>query len=199
MWFTFRPEIRSAQDNGLLRLRTIIRAKLLLHCPCAGTSAIAQRMGRFELANQGTIFLDEIGEIPLELQPELLRVLQEREFERLGSSKTLKTNTRLIAATNRDLGALAREQKFRSDLFYRLNVFPLHVPALRERSEDIPLLVQHFVQCFSKRMNRNMRKHSQARHGCSCEVQLAGKHPGAGERDRACYDHECWSRVASPS
>jgi len=118
MWFTFRPEIRSAQDNGLLRLRTIIRAKLLLHCPCAGTSAIAQRMGRFELANQGTIFLDEIGEIPLELQPELLRVLQEREFERLGSSKTLKTNTRLIAATNRDLGALAREQKFRSDLFY---------------------------------------------------------------------------------
>jgi formate hydrogenlyase transcriptional activator len=152
----------------------LLESELFGHEKGAFTGAIAQRIGRFEVADGGTIFLDEIGEIPLELQTKLLRVLQEREFERLGSSRTLRTDARLIAATNRDLEAMVSEQKFRSDLFFRLNVFPVHVPPLRERQGDIPLLVRHFTQQFSRRMSKEIETIPSAAMDALCRYHWPG-------------------------
>jgi formate hydrogenlyase transcriptional activator len=152
----------------------LLESELFGHEKGAFTGAIAQRIGRFEVADGGTIFLDEIGEIPLELQTKLLRVLQEREFERLGSSRTLRTDARLIAATNRDLEVMVAEQKFRSDLFFRLNVFPVHVPPLRERQGDIPLLVRHFAQQFSRRMKKVMETIPSAAMDALCRYHWPG-------------------------
>ena len=132
----------------------LLESELFGHERGAFTGAIAQKIGRFELADKGTLFLDEVGEIPLELQSKLLRVLQEQEFERLGGTKTLRVNARLIAATNRDLKSLVESRQFRSDLYYRLNVFPVVLPPLRERPEDIPALVRYFTQHYAVRMNK---------------------------------------------
>ncbi len=135
----------------------LLESELFGHEKGAFTGALIQRKGRFELADGGSLFLDEIGDISLELQPKLLRAVQEQEFERLGSSKTISVNVRLIAATHRDLPAMIREEKFREDLFYRFNVFPIEIPPLRERREDIPLLVSFFVSKFSARMRKQIK------------------------------------------
>jgi formate hydrogenlyase transcriptional activator len=134
----------------------LLESELFGHERGAFTGAIAQKIGRFELADKGTLFLDEVGDIPLDLQSKLLRVLQEQEFERLGSTRTIKINARLVAATNRNLAEMVVEKEFRNDLYYRLNVFPLTVPALRDRPEDIPLLVRYFAQKLARKMNKKI-------------------------------------------
>ncbi len=149
-----RPYVRmncAAIPSGLLE------SELFGHERGAFTGALMQRKGRFELADRGTLFLDEIGDISLELQPKLLRAVQEQEFERLGSATTIQVNVRMIAATHRDLRAMIQEEKFREDLFYRFNVFPIEIPPLRDRREDIPLLVNFFVGKFSARMGKQIR------------------------------------------
>src|SRR5579884_581127 len=148
-----RPYVRmncAAIPSGLLE------SELFGHERGAFTGAVMQRKGRFELADKGTLFLDEIGDISLELQPKLLRAVQEQEFERLGSANTIRVNVRIIAATHRDLGTMIRSGQFREDLFYRLNVFPIEIPPLRERREDIPLLVDFFVTTLSRRMRKEI-------------------------------------------
>ena len=132
----------------------LLESELFGHERGAFTGAVARRLGRFEMANGGTLFLDEIGDIPPELQPKLLRVLQEREFERIGSTQTTQVDVRIVAATSRDLPGMVADREFRADLYYRLNVFPVSVPALRQRSEDIPLLVRHFVELYAERMEK---------------------------------------------
>jgi len=134
----------------------LLESELFGHEKGAFTGAVAQKIGRFEMADTGTLFLDEIGDLPLALQPKLLRVLQEQEFERLGSGRTHRINVRLVAATHRDLGEMVSRKEFRSDLYYRLNVFPVLIPPLRERREDIPQLATHFVEVFAMRMNKRI-------------------------------------------
>jgi formate hydrogenlyase transcriptional activator len=134
----------------------LLESELFGHERGAFTGAITQKLGRLELADQGSLFLDEIGDIPLELQPKLLRALQEREFERLGSTRTKRIDVRIVAATHRNLEEMILEKQFRSDLYYRLNVFPISIPPLRERSNDIPLLVRHFVTRAASRMNKTV-------------------------------------------
>ena len=150
-----RPFIKlncAAMPAGLLE------SELFGHERGAFTGAVTQKLGRFETAHGGTLFLDEIGDIPLELQPKLLRVLQEQEFERLGSTHTRRVDVRVVAATNQDLAGLIAEKQFRMDLYYRLNVFPIDLPPLRRRAEDIPLLVAHFVHKYAKRMSKQISK-----------------------------------------
>ena len=136
----------------------LLESELFGHERGAFTGAVAQRIGRFQAADRGTLFLDEIGELPIELQPKLLRALQEREFERVGSSQTTRVDVRIVAATNQDLWRMVKEQKFRADLYYRLNVFPITVPPLRERMQDIRLLVAHFLRIFAEHQGKSIER-----------------------------------------
>jgi formate hydrogenlyase transcriptional activator len=155
-------EQSSRRDRSFVKLNCaaiplgLLESELFGHERGAFTGAVTRKIGRFEAANQGTLFLDEVGDIPPELQPKLLRVLQDGEFERLGSTQTQRANVRLVAATNKNLAKLVAQNQFRSDLYYRLNVFPIPVPPLRHRSGDIPLLVTHFVSIYSERMNKHI-------------------------------------------
>jgi len=155
-------DLSSRRDHTFVKLNCaaiptgLLESELFGHEKGAFTGAIAQKVGRFELAHKGTLFLDEVGDIPLELQPKLLRALQEHEFERLGGTRTIKVDVRLVAATNRDLSQMITAREFRSDLYYRLSVFPISVPPLRERAEDIPKLVRYFTQKFGRQMNKRI-------------------------------------------
>ena len=153
----------------------LLESELFGHEKGAFTGAVSQKIGRMELADQGTLFLDEVGEIPLEIQPKLLRVLQDQEFERLGGTRTMKVDVRLIAATNRDLARSVSDREYRSDLFYRLNVFPIHMPPLRDRPEDIPILVPLFCPEVCPPHGPPHREHLQRKHERAYEVALAGK------------------------
>ena len=169
---------------------TLIESELFGRERGAFTGSDARQIGRFELADGGTIFLDEIGEMPLELQCKLLRVIQDGEFERLGSPRTIKTDVRIIAATNRNLEEAIRNGRFREDLFYRLNVFPITMPPLRQRKEDIPLLVNHFVAKFNKKIGKRIETVSKEYPERPSGLSLARQRAGIGKRHRAGGNHQ---------
>ena len=166
----------------------LLESELFGHERGAFTGAVTQRIGRFEAADGGTLFLDEIGDIPLKLQAKLLRVLQEQEFERLGSTHTHRVDVRVVAATNQDLAALAAEKRFRMDLYYRLNVFPIALPPLRQRAEDIPMLIAHFVEKYGARMSKQISRIPEHGHGGSAALSVAWKYSGVAEFHRTRSD-----------
>jgi len=168
--------------------RDLISSELFGHEKGAFTGAVQRRLGRFELANGGTIFLDEVGELSSEIQVALLRVLQEREFERVGGRERIRVDVRVIAATNRDLTAAVADGTFRQDLFYRLDVFPVEMPPLRERREDIPMLVEYFIGRYARRAGKKFRRVSKRTLDCLQVLSLAGKRSRAAKRDRAVRD-----------
>jgi transcriptional regulator with GAF, ATPase, and Fis domain len=173
--------------------RDLIATELFGHEKGAFTGATQQRLGRFELANGGTIFLDEVGELPVETQIALLRVLQEHEFERVGGTRRIRADVRVIAATNRDLQAAISAGAFRSDLFYRLHVFPIDIPSLRERREDIPLLVEYFIDRYARKAGKKIRRVNKKTLELLAVLSLAGKHSRTAERHRT-FDHTLRNR-----
>ena len=163
----------------------LLESELFGHEKGAFTGADRRRIGKFEQCNGGTLFLDEIGDMPLALQAKMLRLLQEQSFERVGGNETIRTDVRLIAATHRDLKAWSAEGKFRPDLYYRLSVFTIHLPPLRERGDDLPMLVRHYLRRFSRELGREVREVAPEALRASAQLLLAGQHPGAAERAQA--------------
>ena len=177
----------------------LVESELFGHEKGAFTGALMQKKGRFELADQGTLFLDEIGDISLDLQPKLLRALQEREFERLGSTKTIRVDVRLIAATHRDLQSMIRNNQFREDLFYRLNVFPIEIPPLRERREDIPLLVHYFVLHHGRQMQKRIKSVPKQAMEVLVNADWRGNIRRVGKLHRAMRDSHARGRTECPT
>ena len=194
-------KLSSRRERSFVRMNCaaipsgLLESEMFGHEKGAFTGALMQKKGRFELADGGSLFLDEIGDISLELQPKLLRAVQEREFERLGSARTIQVDVRMIAATHRDLPAMIRNSQFREDLFYRLNVFPIEIPPLRERREDIQLLVNFFVSQLSRRLRKTIRSVPEQSMEALVNARLARKRPRAGELYRACCHSHARGRV----
>ena len=197
--------LSARRDRAFVKLNcaavpaTLLENELFGHERGAFTDASAQTIGRFELADGGTLFLDEVGEIPLELQSKFLRVLQEQEFERLGGTRTIHVDIRLVAATNRDLAAMVADREFRSDLYYRLNVFPIVNPPLRERPEDVPVLARYFMDKFAARMQKRVTTIPSITLNALCKYRLAGQHSRARAPRRTRGHSVAWIDARDPA